>query len=193
MTKYKKPTYIIIQEAMAERIRFLEDELYERAYKDIEKLEAQNDFLKGLCNNQLEIIMDYEWKQMQEQATFIKANTRKWRARMKLRLKELREDLCISVKDMARDTGVSQNTIHLYERGGYPSIKQIEMIAKTYDVNPAWLVGWIDDEMMPGVQVVEKVVYKESPTARLPDYFNNNNDGKLIKWKQSRRYRGGRN
>ncbi len=27
---------------------------------------------------------------------------------MKLRLKELREDLCISVKDMARDTGVSQ-------------------------------------------------------------------------------------
>lgn len=81
MTKYKKPTYIIIQEAMAERIRFLEDELYERAYKDIEKLEAQNDFLKGLCNNQLEIIMDYEWKQMKMQAAFIKANTRKWRAR----------------------------------------------------------------------------------------------------------------
>lgn len=26
MTKYKKPTYIIIQEAMAERIRFLEDD-----------------------------------------------------------------------------------------------------------------------------------------------------------------------
>ena len=112
---------------------------------------------------------------------------------MQLRLKELREDLGLSVKDMARDTGVSQNTIHLYERGGYPSIKQIEMIAKTYDVNPAWLVGWVDDEMMPGVQVVEKVVYKESPTARLPDYFNNNNEGKIIKRKQSRRYRGGRN
>lgn len=111
---------------------------------------------------------------------------------MQLRLKELRADLGISVKDMARDTGVSQNTIHLYERGGYPSIKQIEMIAKTYDVNPAWLVGWIDDEMMPAIQVVEKVVYKESPTARLPDYFNNNNEGKIIKWKQSRRFRGGR-
>ena len=112
---------------------------------------------------------------------------------MQLRLKELREDLGLSVKDMARDTGVSQNTIHLYERGGYPSIKQIEMIAKTYDVNPAWLVGWIDDETTPAIQVVEKVIYKESPTARLPDYFNNNNNGKLIKWKQSRRYRGGRN
>lgn len=111
---------------------------------------------------------------------------------MQLRLKELREDLCLSVGQMAKETGVSQNTIHLYERGGYPSIKQIEMIAKTYDVNPAWLVGWIDDEMMPGVQVVEKVVYKESPTARLPDYFNNNNDGKLIKWVKSKRYMGGK-
>ena len=111
---------------------------------------------------------------------------------MKLRLKELREDLCISVKDMARDTGVSQNTIHLYERGGYPSIKQIEMIAKTYDVNPAWLVGWVDDEMMPAIQVVEKVVYKESPTERLPDYQNNNNDGKIIKWVKSKKYMGGK-
>lgn len=111
---------------------------------------------------------------------------------MQLRLEELREDLGLSVKDMARDTGVSQNTIHLYERGGYPSIKQIEMIAKTYDVNPALLVGWVDDEMQPAIQVVEKIIYKESPTARLPDYFNNNNEGKLIKWKQSRRYRGGR-
>ena len=52
-----------------------------RAYKDIEKLEAQNDFLRTLCNNQLEIIMDYEWEQMKKQAAFIKSNTRKWRAR----------------------------------------------------------------------------------------------------------------
>lgn len=28
MAEYKKPNYIIIQEAMSERIRFLEDELY---------------------------------------------------------------------------------------------------------------------------------------------------------------------
>lgn len=111
---------------------------------------------------------------------------------MQLRLKELREDLCLSVVQMAKETGVSQNTIHLYERGRYPSIKQIETIAKTYDVNPAWLVGWIDDEMMPAIQVVEKVVYKESPTARLPDYHNNNYDGKIIKWVKSKRYMGGK-
>lgn len=31
-TTLKKPSHIIIQELMAERIRFLEDELYNRAY-----------------------------------------------------------------------------------------------------------------------------------------------------------------
>ncbi len=36
---------------------------------------------------------------------------------MQLRLKELREDLCLSVGQMSKETGVSQNTIHLYERG----------------------------------------------------------------------------
>mgnify|MGYP001790470583 CR=1 FL=1 len=110
---------------------------------------------------------------------------------MQLRLKKLREDLGLSVGQMAKETSVSQNTIHLYERGGYPSIKQIEMIAKTYDVNPAWLVGWIDDEMMPGVQVVEKVVektvYVERDIGRIPPYWNNDNVGMLIKWKERRR------
>ena len=49
MTKSPKPTYIIIQEAMADRIRFLEDELYERAYKDIERQEAEIDKLRARC------------------------------------------------------------------------------------------------------------------------------------------------
>ena len=31
---------------------------------------------------------------------------------MQLRLKELREDRCLSVGQMAKETGVSQNTIH---------------------------------------------------------------------------------
>lgn len=33
---------------------------------------------------------------------------------------------------------------------------------------------------------------KESPTARLPDYFNNNNEGKIIKWVKTKRYMGGK-
>lgn len=49
MSEYKKPTYIIIQEAMADRIRFLEDELYNRAYKDIERREVEIDKLRVRC------------------------------------------------------------------------------------------------------------------------------------------------
>ena len=33
---------------------------------------------------------------------------------------------------------------------------------------------------------------KESPTARLPNYHNNNYDGKIIKWVKSKRYMGGK-
>ena len=100
--------------------------------------------------------------------------------------------MAMSVAQMSKETGISANTLHLYERGGYPSIKQIETIAKTYDVNPGWLLGWVEDEKLPEVKIVEKVIYKESPTARIPEYFNNNNNGKIIKWKQSRRFLGGR-
>ena len=59
MTEHKKPTYIIIQEAMVERIRFLEDELYNRAYKDIERQEAEIDRLKEKCVNLMLENADY--------------------------------------------------------------------------------------------------------------------------------------
>lgn len=87
---------------------------------------------------------------------------------------------------------VPQCVADVIEGAREQSVELEDAFAKTYDVNPAWLVGWIDDETTPAIQVVEKVIYKENPTARLPAYFNNNNNGKLIKWKQSRRFRGGR-
>lgn len=106
---------------------------------------------------------------------------------MELRLKELREDLDLSVSDVSNDTGISKSSIRLYEKGGIPSIKQIEVIARTYDVPPSWLIGWVDkrEEKMPLVKVIEKVVYREVEGARLPPYHNNDNNGKLIKWKES--------
>lgn len=81
MSEYKKPTYIIIQEAMAERIRFLEDELYERAYKDIERQEAEIEKLRARCLDlQLENA-DYVWDEMARSAMVKRANTRRWRSR----------------------------------------------------------------------------------------------------------------
>lgn len=81
MSKYKKPTYIIIQEAMADRIRFLEDELYNRAYKDIERQEAEIDRLKEKCVNLMLENADYVWDEMASSDMAKRANKRKWRAR----------------------------------------------------------------------------------------------------------------
>lgn len=81
MSKYKKPTYIIIQEAMADRIRFLEDELYNRAYKDIERQEAEINRLKEKCVNLMLENADYIWDEMARSAMVRRANTRRWRSR----------------------------------------------------------------------------------------------------------------
>lgn len=78
MSEYKKPTYIIIQEAMADRIRFLEDELYQRAYKDIERQEAEIDKLRVRCLDlQLEN-SDHVWKDMFRSA-IAREKAEKWR------------------------------------------------------------------------------------------------------------------
>ena len=118
---------------------------------------------------------------------------------MKLRIKELRQQLGMSKKKFCEQAGVSQNTISLYERGGTPSIGQIEAIAEKFNVNPAWLIGWIEDEERHVMTVekiverpIEKIVYQER-IARLPSYFKNDNAGKVIKWVRSRRFYVGRN
>lgn len=81
MTEHKKPAYIIIQEAMVERIRFLEDELYNRAYKDIERQEVEIEKLKEKCVNLMLENADYVWDEMARSAMPKRANTRRWRSR----------------------------------------------------------------------------------------------------------------
>ena len=81
MTEHKKPAYIIIQKAMVERIRFLEDELYNRAYKDIERQEAEIDRLKEKCINLMLENADYVWDEMARSDMAKRANKRKWRSR----------------------------------------------------------------------------------------------------------------
>ncbi|HGO8537582.1 hypothetical protein HO932_05400 [Streptococcus suis] len=77
----RKPDYIIIQEAMMERIRFLEDELYNRAYKDIERQEVEIEKLKDKCVDLMLENADYVWDEMAKKAAKKRANTRKWRAK----------------------------------------------------------------------------------------------------------------
>ncbi|HFI0508877.1 TPA: hypothetical protein ACGO5E_000395 [Streptococcus suis] len=81
MTEYKKQTYIIIQEAMAERIRFLEDELYNRAYKDIERQEIEIATLKDKCVDLMLENADYVWDEMARETAKKRANKRKWKSK----------------------------------------------------------------------------------------------------------------
>lgn len=81
MTEYKKTTSIVIQEAMAERIRFLEDELYNRAYKDIERQEIEIETLKDKCVDLMLENADYVWDEMSRETAKKRANKRKWRAK----------------------------------------------------------------------------------------------------------------
>ncbi|MFS5140351.1 helix-turn-helix transcriptional regulator [Streptococcus agalactiae] len=108
---------------------------------------------------------------------------------MKLRLEELRNKLGLSRRDVHEATGISMNTLLHYEKGGTPSIGQVENIAKAYNINPAWLLGWIDEgqQQQPLETVVEKIIYVEKEGCRLPPYWNNDNNGRIIKWKESRR------
>lgn len=84
---YKKPDYLIVQQAMAERIRFLEHELYACAYKDIERLEVEVDRLKVRCLDLQLDNADYVWDEMcrsaiaHEKVEKRRAH-RKWRARV---------------------------------------------------------------------------------------------------------------
>ncbi|TWT16440.1 helix-turn-helix domain-containing protein [Streptococcus sp. sy010] len=97
---------------------------------------------------------------------------------MELRIRELRQQLGITVKQMSEQTGIHRRNLETYHQGTTPSIQTIEKIAKAYNVNPAWLVGWSDN-----LDVVEEPVYIEVDKGRLPPYWNNDNGGKLISWK----------
>ena len=108
---------------------------------------------------------------------------------MTSRFEELRNKLGLSRREIHESTGISKNTLLLYEKGATPSIPQIEKIARTYNINPAWLAGWSDDDRQPQTveKVVEKIVYVKKDIGRIPPYWNNDNAGKLIKWKERRR------
>lgn len=64
------------------------------------------------------------------------------------RIKELRNRLGLSQVEFAKRIGVSKQTLYKYENDiitNIPSDK-IELISKEFDVSPALLMGWTDQE-----------------------------------------------
>ena len=60
---------------------FLKDELYNRAYNDIERQEIEIDTLKDKCVDLMLENADHVWDEIARETAKKRANTRKWRAR----------------------------------------------------------------------------------------------------------------
>lgn len=63
------------------------------------------------------------------------------------RIKRRREEMNISVAEIAEQTGLSRATIHRYESGDIKRLKLpvIESIAEMLNVTPEWIIGKTDD------------------------------------------------
>ena len=73
------------------------------------------------------------------------------------RIKQLRENYNISQTDLAKSINITKQNLYKYETGiitNIPSDK-IELIAKFFDVNPAYIMGWEknQEQTKPGIDI----------------------------------------
>lgn len=97
---------------------------------------------------------------------------------MKLRLKLLKESHNLNLKEFAKTINLKESTTANYLSGAtMPQLDKVEQIAKIFNVNPAWLVGWDSS-----TYVKEKIVKVADKNARIPADWKNDECGKLIRW-----------
>lgn len=82
------------------------------------------------------------------------------------RLKELRQNTDVTLKDMAKIIGVSEATVQRYENGSIAEIpyKAITAYAKKFKVNPSYIMGWTNT---PNQNTLFDIVSKDE----VSDYF----------------------
>ncbi len=62
------------------------------------------------------------------------------------RLRQARKKKGLTQIKVAELIFMERRTLYLYENNRrVPRVEMIEKLAKIYDVNPAWLVGWSED------------------------------------------------
>lgn len=99
---------------------------------------------------------------------------------MKLKLKLLKESHNLNLKELAKIINLKESTTANYLSGAtMPPLDKVEQIAKIFNVNPAWLVGW---DSSTYVVVKEKNVTVADKNARIPPDWKNDEAGKLIRW-----------
>lgn len=105
---------------------------------------------------------------------------------MNHRLKEFREMLKLSQKDFAQACDMQTVQVIRFEKNrSIPTIETIEKIATTFKVNPAWLLGW-SENINPNQKPV-RICYVSDGPSRLPPYLDTDENGRVIKWKQTKR------
>ncbi|MGZ2417161.1 transcriptional regulator with XRE-family HTH domain [Staphylococcus caledonicus] len=64
------------------------------------------------------------------------------------RMKQSREKRGITLAELGRKIGKTEATVQRYESGNIKNLKNdtIESIANALNVNPAYLMGWIDED-----------------------------------------------
>lgn len=90
------------------------------------------------------------------------------------RLRSKRIENKFSLQEVADKIGVSKVTVSRYETLGITNIPsdKIEKMAKLYDVSPAYLMGWIEEKILPQKQEESNVahIYDESDFMMIPLY-----------------------
>lgn len=74
------------------------------------------------------------------------------------RIKELRENTDVTLKDMAKIIGVSEATVQRYESGKIQELpyKVIEAYAEKFKVYPSYIMGWTDNPKQYSLYDMEK-------------------------------------
>lgn len=63
------------------------------------------------------------------------------------RLKEARKVRGLTQVEVCKLVFIDQNSLSLFENNHrLPRLDMVEKLAKLYNVNPAWLVGWSDKQ-----------------------------------------------
>ena len=105
----------------------------------------------------------------------------------RIRMKERRESLGITLREIAEEIGVKEATVQRYESGtGIKSVPydNIVAISKVLKCSPAYLMGWIDNSAndrfsTEGTILAAKVAKNPELKQLITNYESANETGKL--------------
>lgn len=88
------------------------------------------------------------------------------------RIKELRENSDITLKDMAKIIGVSEGTVQRYESGKIKELpyKVIEAYAEKFHVLPSYIMGWTDSPDNSNYTIYDALMKIDGDNFRPEDY-----------------------